>query len=49
MVKTQSGHFEHQNVRNTWAAGDVSYVMGISDLDEKKGVISAKGSTFERG
>ena len=42
------GHYyEQKDVRNTWAGGDVSYVMGISDPDETKGVMSAKGSTFE--
>ena len=31
---------------NSWNGGDVAYVMGISDPDQKKGVKSQKGETF---
>jgi hypothetical protein len=41
------GYKERQDHTNTWNGGDVSYVMGISDPDKKKGVKSDKGIQFD--
>jgi hypothetical protein len=43
----QSGYVEMPDFSSTWNGGDVGYVMGISDPDKKKGVISDKGTQFE--
>lgn len=41
------GTYELQDHSNTWNGGDISYVMGMSDPDKKKGVKSNKGSTLK--
>lgn len=41
------GYSQVQDYSSTWTGGDVSYVMGISDPDKKKGVKSDQGSTFQ--
>lgn len=41
------GYYEQQDRSSTWSGGDISYVMGISDPDKKKGVMSDKGTQFE--
>lgn len=42
-----TGYKEQKDFSNKWNGGDVSYVMGISDPDKKKGVKSDKGEKFE--
>lgn len=44
---TFSGYKEQKDVASKWNGGSVSYVMGISDPDKKKGVKSDKGEQFE--
>ena len=44
---TFQGYYEQEDYTNHWKGGDVSFVMGISDPDKKKGVKSGQGSTFE--
>lgn len=41
------GYSAIQDYSQNWKGGDVSFVMGISDPDKKKGVKSGKGDTFE--
>ena len=41
------GYTELKDHSSKWDGGDVSYVMGISDPDKKKGVKSDKGESFE--
>ena len=41
-----AGEYEQQDRSDMWTGGDVSYVLGISDPDKKKGVKSEKGSSF---
>lgn len=41
------GYKEQGDHSSTWNGGDVSFVMGISDPDKKKGVKSDKGERFE--
>jgi len=40
------GYRNLKEYKNAWKGGDVSYVMGISDPDKKKGVKSGKGASF---
>jgi hypothetical protein len=42
-----TGYTSQRDYSQSWKGGDVSYVMGISDPDKKKGVKSDQGSTFE--
>jgi hypothetical protein len=42
----ENGYKEQRDHSNKWNGGDVSFVMGISDPDKKKGVKSDKGETF---
>jgi hypothetical protein len=42
----ETGYREINDFSNSWNGGDVAYVMGISDPDQKKGVKSQKGETF---
>ena len=41
-----AGEYEMRDQSDLWTGGDVSYVMGISDPDKKKGVKSEQGSSF---
>lgn len=41
-----NGYKEQKDHSSKWDGGDVSYVMGISDPDKKKGVKSDKGESF---
>lgn len=39
-------YYEAEDYTKSWEGGDVSFVMGISDPDKKKGVKSEQGSSF---
>ena len=41
------GYRQQQDFASSWTGGDVSYVLGISDPDKKKGVKSDRGSSFQ--